>query len=39
MMSKLNETAGSRVGMTVESGTKGPNNIQNRSPLVKACLN
>ena len=38
-MSKVNESAGSRVGLTLDSGSKGPNNIQNRSPLVKACLN
>lgn len=37
IMSKLNETAGSRAGLTLESGSKGQNN--NRSPLVKACLN
>jgi hypothetical protein len=38
-MNKLNETApgGSAAGYTLETASKGQNN--NRSPLVKACLN
>lgn len=37
IVSKLNETAGSGAGFTLDTGSKGQNN--NRSPLVKACLN